>query len=70
MMTRAEHLAWAKERALMYLPDYGQATSSFVSDLNKHDDLRDHPVKEMLGMHAMAGLLNPSSCRDLIEGTN
>ena len=70
-MTRAEHLAWSKERALQYLPgDVEGATASFTSDLSKHDDLRSHAVLELIGMHALAGLLTESNCRSLIEGTN
>lgn len=68
--TRADHLAWAKERALAYLPDDpNQAMASLVSDLNKHDDTAGHAVGELLMMHAMSGLLDARSCRELIEGT-
>lgn len=38
-MTRAEHVAWAKERALEYV-EAGQLTdawTSLVSDLGKHE---------------------------------
>ena len=69
-VTRAEHLTWAKERALAYLPDWQNAMASFCSDLNKHEDTAGHPVQELLMMHAMSGLLNDRECRDLIEGTN
>lgn len=70
-MTRAEHLAWSKDRALQYLPEDTQgASTSFISDLNNHDDLRDHPVKELIFMHLMSGLMTVSNCRSLIEGTN
>lgn len=69
--TRAEHLAWAKERALEYLPgDVTGAMTSFTSDLNKHALLNQHPVRELLFMHAMSGLMNAHICRELIEGTN
>ena len=69
-MDKAEHLAWAKERALEYLPDVSQASASFISDLNKHDDLRGHPVVELFGMEMFAGTLNEPECRRLIEGTH
>ena len=69
-MTRAEHLAWAKERALEYLPDVNQALASFISDLGKHEELQDHPAKELLFQHAFSGLLDVPKCRELIEGTN
>ena len=40
--TRAEHVAWAKARALEYLErdEIRQAITSFVSDMNKHDECR------------------------------
>jgi len=68
-MNRAEHLAWAKERALAYLPDWQNATASFVSDLNKHDETAGHATQQLLAMHAASGLLNERNCRELIEGT-
>lgn len=44
-MTRAEHIAWAKARALKYLdgpdPDPANAIASIGSDLIKHDETRD-----------------------------
>lgn len=71
MMTRAEHLKWSKERAVEYLPgDVQGAATSFISDLNKHPDLSDHGVKELIDMHMFGGLLNERTCRDLIMGTN
>jgi hypothetical protein len=41
-MTREEHLAWAKERALEYVVqgDTTMAIASMTSDLLKHDELR------------------------------
>ncbi len=45
MMTRAEHLAWAKERALKYveLGDLQGAFLSMASDLGKHPETQNHP---------------------------
>jgi hypothetical protein len=38
-MTRDEHLAWAKQRAVEYLPGSPQqAAESFLSDITKHED--------------------------------
>lgn len=69
-MNRAEHLAWAKERALAYLPDdVPNAMASLISDLNKHEDTADHAVGELMMMHAMSGLLDARERRSLIEGT-
>ena len=43
-MTRDEHLAWCKKRALEYLPqDPVNAMASMMSDLKKHPDLENHP---------------------------
>lgn len=70
-MNRAEHLAWAKERALEYLPaDPNQAMTSFLSDLAKHEETQGHSVNELMMMHAMGGLLDARNARDLITGTN
>lgn len=42
-MDRAEHLQWAKTRALKYLPaDPRNAMASMMSDLGKHEELRGH----------------------------
>lgn len=43
-MTRAEHLEWAKARALDYLDrgEYLNGISSMLSDMNKHPQLADH----------------------------
>lgn len=70
-MNRAEHLQWAKDRALAYLPnDTTNATASFLSDLSKHPELANHPVRELISVHMFAGLLDERNCRGLIEGTN
>lgn len=67
--TRSEHLEWAKERALEYLPDWPNAMASFVSDLGKHEQTAGHAAVELLGMHALSGLLDARTCRELIEGS-
>ena len=43
-MTRDEHLKWAKARALEYWEegDYIEAVTSLMSDMQKHEELRDH----------------------------
>jgi hypothetical protein len=43
-MTRGEHLEWAKKRALEYLDsgDVRQGFTSMLSDLTKHEELKDH----------------------------
>jgi len=70
-MDRAEHLAWAKERGLAYLPsDPVQATTSFISDLRKHPELAGHGVQELIAMHMFSDLLDERTARELIAGTN
>lgn len=73
MMTRAEHLAWAKERALQYTDagDLVDASASMASDLHKHPDLENHAGIELMMMQLMAGMLNtPAEMRKFIEGFN
>jgi hypothetical protein len=43
VITRDEHLEWAKKRALEYLPqDPLEAITSMMSDLTKHPELKNH----------------------------
>lgn len=70
--TRAEHLAWCKERALAYLPDdIPGALASMLSDLRKHPETEGHPAA-MLTMKLMIGgfLTTPDAVRRHIEGFN
>ena len=69
-MSNEEFLDFAKQRALAELPDVGNASSSFISDMSKHSHYEGHPVIALLVMHMAAGLLNERTCRDLITGTN
>lgn len=72
-MTRAEHLQWAKDRALEYadLGDVSQAMASLGSDLNKHPETRGHSGIELMMMLAMTGNLDgPGELRKFIEGFN
>jgi hypothetical protein len=55
METRAEHLQWCKDRAIEILDNGGTpgvAYASFTSDMNKHDETRNHSAI-MLGMMMM-----------------
>lgn len=56
-MTRSEHLAWCKQRALAYVDaeDTQQAFASMISDLNKHDETRGHARAELGMMMMMSG---------------
>jgi hypothetical protein len=70
-MTRDEHLAWCKRRALEYV-DHGnllQAWASMGSDMNKHPETRNHPGLE-LGMTLMISgdLSRRDAMRRFIEG--
>lgn len=51
-MTRDEHLAWAKKRALEYLDkgDIANAITSMGSDLEKHPELKPNIHLLMVGM--------------------
>jgi Tfp pilus assembly protein PilF len=52
MRDRAEHLAWAKQRALEYLDagDIANAVTSMGSDLGKHPETKPSQVLMLLGM--------------------
>ncbi len=72
-MTRDEHLKWAKRRAIECLPDVQEAMASMISDLNKHDELREqHRMTNQLGLAQLSsGALNtPAAMRHWIEGYN
>lgn len=72
-MTRAEHLAWAKERALDYVrvSDSQQAFASMASDLSKHDELKDHSALQLGMMMLIGGHLNTDDkMKTFIEGFN
>ncbi len=70
-MTRGEHLAWAKQRALKYVEigELHNAVTSMLSDLNKHSELAGIAEKmDMFGlMSARQGQL---AVRRFIEGFN
>lgn len=71
MSTRAEHLAWAKERALEYVDagDPVNALASLQSDLRKHPETADHQGLELGAMLAFGGqLTTPAQVREWIEG--
>lgn len=71
-MTRAEHLQWAKDRALAYLPGNPQeALVSMMSDLGKHEDLTNHAAIDLGFMLFLSGnLATPEKVREFIEGFN
>ena len=72
-ISRTEHLAWCKQRALEYLPDDPQqAMTSIISDLRKHSETQDHCGIEMGMMHMMlpGWLENVAQVRRFILGFN
>ncbi len=70
-LTRQEHLEWCKERAREYLDrgDWQDAFGSFVSDMGKHPDTKDH-LALGLGMQLLliGKLRDVVSMREFIEG--
>jgi hypothetical protein len=70
MMTRHEHLTWAKRRALEYLPDDPvNAMNSMLSDLTKHPELANHMGRLIAPMFYGAHN-NPAEVRKWIDGFN
>lgn len=70
-MTRDEHLAWAKERALAYLEHPANPANAMVAmllDLSKHPELRNHPG--CLIAPFLYGCSDPQEVRKWIEGFN
>jgi len=73
MMTRAQHLKWAKDRALEYADrgELANAMSLITSDLNKHPETAGHSGIELMGTLAFAGHMDSArEVRDFIEGLN
>jgi hypothetical protein len=72
-MNRAEHMQWAKDRALEYVQQ-GQLTeaiASMISDLNKHPETQEHMGIGLMMQLAMSGMLrSQEEVRRFIEGFN
>ncbi len=70
LMTRDEHLAWAKQRALAYLPGEPlQGMTSMMSYLTKHPELRNHAGLRIAPMFYGAHY-DVQAVRRWIEGFN
>lgn len=70
-ISRAEHLAWCKQRALECLNRSGvsDALASMGSDLDKHTETEKHPGIQIGVMMLMAGqLTHPQEMKRFIEG--
>jgi hypothetical protein len=75
VVTRAEHLAWAKERALEYADqgDTASAIASLTSDLGKHPETAASVsivAKLMMPLAISGHLSTPAELRKFIEGFN
>lgn len=59
-MNRTEHLKWAKQRALEYSAkgDLHGCMGSFLSDMQKHSELKDHSALELMTMLMFGGALS------------
>lgn len=72
-MTRDEHLAWCKQRALQYVDsgDLSGGLTSMLSDLRKHDETKEHSAIQLTDMLMLSGFLSsPADVRRHIEGFN
>ena len=69
-MTRDEHLAWCKERALEYVDrrELGDAVASMSSDMMKHPETKDSALvlMELAILHITQG--DVEGVRRWIEG--
>jgi TorA maturation chaperone TorD len=72
-MNREEHLQWCKIRALEYVDsdDIQNAWASMASDMQKHEETKDH-IAINLGMSLMmiGQLSTPQEMRKFIEDFN
>lgn len=73
-VTREEHMAWCKERALAILDaggDTAEAFASMASDLNKHPETEHHVGVELgMGLMMIGNLRTAGEMRKFIEGFN
>lgn len=70
-MSYDEHMAWCKERAFVYCEQgkVQEAWSSFISDLHKYDETRDHSAIGLGMILLMNGHLSEvGEMRRFIEG--
>lgn len=74
-ITRAEHLAWCKQRALEYVDvgDLQNAFASFASDVAKHpetESIRDTIAGLGMPLLMMGHLDTPHKMREHLNGYN
>ena len=65
-MTRKEHIKWAKERVFKEKSGL-MMWSSFLSDMNKHDETRDHAALKLI---MTINIHNDFAVQNFIEGFN
>lgn len=71
-MTRAEHIAWCKQRAIAemdYSKDPKQGIISMMSDIRKHPETNS-PLLSALCMAELLGQPTVEKARKFIEGFN
>ncbi len=71
-MTRTEHIAWCKRRAIQemeYTKDPKQGVISMMSDIRKHPETNSETLKSLCLM-TLLGPCTPGSVRKFIEGFN
>ena len=72
-MTRAQHLQWAKDRALAYVEagELAEACASLLADLNKHSQIDPSAAQMVWGIEALTGGLNSADkVRHFINGVH
>jgi hypothetical protein len=72
-LTRAEHLQWAKDRALAYVDavDLPSACASILSDLSKHPQIDPSAARMVWSIEAVTGGLDTADkVRRFINGIN
>lgn len=72
-MSRAEHLRWAKDRALEYVEagDLVNAQASMTSDLSKHPETRGHRALHVWMLLALGGRMDTAEeVRQFVEAIN
>lgn len=69
MTSRAEHLAWCKQRAMEYVNagDFNQGVTSMLSDLGKHPDTKG---SVNVGAMLMLTVRDRESAKRFVEGFN
>jgi len=69
-MNRKEHLEWAKQRCFEYLDngDLQRAIVSFMRDMSKHNDLKDHIGLQLMSIYTYSN--NIIEFKEFINGFN